>query len=775
MRISLLIRALTPGGAERQAVLTASLLKARGHAVEIIVFYRTGGELEAQAEDAGVTLTDLGKRSRWDLLRPLARLRRHVRTTGTDVVYPFLPTANVLAALLWGRAGRPAVVAGIRGTTAVRASHDWLGQLLIRAEDRLAGRFAAAIVNSTSGAAERCARGWDPARLHVIRNGLPAATPGFDAAARAAARAAWGVAPGERVVGFAGRLDPVKRVEDLLAAVARLRAAGAPVRLVIAGGGPAAYAAALRDHAAGLGDAVRFLGHQPQLAGFYSAIDLLCLPSATEGCSNVIAEALATGTPVVATAVGEADFLIDDHGCLARPGDVTDLVRALRHGLDAAPVDRAVRRRQVLARLDAEAMAAATECVLARACGRDPVRPEVLFVTMVFPWPSEAFAGVEVRALQAGGARVRVRALRGPHPRASALLADWGLAGLDVTSSGARPVLRGLGFAAAHPVITMSALGWLLRHAWRRPGLLLRCLALTPRMLDIFRECWRQPPESVYLFWGHYPAWLGHLLLRCLPGVHVAQCFSAYDLLYAFPPALDLARRAHSLWTITAANRPVLTAQGLPAAQVRIAAHGLDLTRIPEPPAERDPCHLVTVARLEPNKGVDDVLRVTHALVAAGLPVRLTVIGEGPDRARLDALARELGITGRVRFTGGIGHSQVLGELAAAGVFLLLSRSPAERVPNAAKEALAVGCLCVLTTTPGVEELTGGLEHPLVVAPGDWERAVALVADVVARPGHYAGDRARGRDHVRRCFDAHRIARERLRVWAGDARLECEA
>lgn len=771
MNITLLIRALTPGGAERQLVNLAIGLTQRGHSVDVTVFYRAGTPLEQELVQAGVSLVDLGKRSRWNLVGPMWRLLRHVRFRKVDVIYSFLPTANVVAAVLWSWRGSPGVVAGFRGSDTVRASHDWLGQWLVQLENRLARGCAAAIVNSESGATFRRRQGWHDQRLHVIRNSVRVEDFAFDPAARSCLRSQWNAGEDERVLGFAGRLDPVKGLDVLLRALARLPGR----RLVVAGSGSASCEATLRARATELGVAgrVTWLGTRNDMPAFYSAVDLLVLPSLTEGCSNVLAEALAAGTPAVATAVGDAAWLLGEEVALARPGDADDLVMKLSAALEATPPARTAlvaRARQLLA---ADAMLLATERVLAGACGeplevagRHNKAPDVMFVTMVFPWPSEAFAGVEVRALRACGARVRVRALRGRHARATELLQDWGVADMDATSTSVAAVLAGMAFGMRHPRITAEALGWLTARSWRRPVLAARCLLLVPRMLHLLAECRQSPPDTLYLFWGHYPALLGHLVLRWLPQVHVSQSLGAYDLMYRFPPSVDLGRRAHSLWTTTPSNLPALAAQGIDPQRVRIAAHALDLTQVPAAPGARDPAHFVTVARLEENKGVDDVLRATAAVRATGRAIRLTVIGEGPYRERLVALAGSLGIADAVTFTGGIPHSAVWEQLSRAGLFLLLSRSPAERLPNAVKEALACGCLCVVTQTTGIEELVAPLARPMIVAQGDWRAAAAFAQSVLDHPERFAGDGERGREHMLRNYDARAVARERISAWS---------
>lgn len=394
---------------------------------------------------------------------------------------------------------------------------------------------------------------------------------------------------------------------------------------------------------------------------------------------------------------------------------------------------------------------------------------DVLLATMVFPWPSEAFVGVEVRALRAAGAGVRVRALRSSHPRARELLRDWQLADLDLGSWSVGSVVAGLGFALGQPVKVARTLGWLVAHAWRRPVLLARCLLLLPRLFAIFAECQARPPDVLYLYWGHYPAVLGYMVKRWLPRVHVALSLNAYDLVYAFPPSRALAARADSLWTITEANLPALAAFGVDPARVHVALHGIELAQVPAGTGPKDPARFVTVARLEENKGVDDVIRAFADVAASHPAASLAVIGEGPDRPRLEAIARQAGVPDRVEFTGGVGHTRVYAELARASALVLLSRSPAERLPNAVKEAMACRCLCIVTETPGIGFLLGALRTPMIVAQGDRAAAARWMDAVLRDPDRFAVDREAAATFAARRLDVRASARQRLAVWSGSA------
>ena len=73
--------------------------------------------------------------------------------------------------------------------------------------------------------------------------------------------------------------------------------------------------------------------------------------------------------------------------------------------------------------------------------------------------------------------------------------------------------------------------------------------------------------------------------------------------------------------------------------------------------------------------------------------------------ARDERLARALGIRESVEFRGQVTYDSVLAALASAEVLLFLSRHEAERLPNVVKEAMASRCICIVSRTPGIEEL----------------------------------------------------------------------
>jgi glycosyltransferase involved in cell wall biosynthesis len=150
-----------------------------------------------------------------------------------------------------------------------------------------------------------------PERVSLIHNGVDTAR--FRPSDRAAARLALGLPEHERLVLAVGRLDPVKGLDLLVEAAALVRETEkTPIRFRLLGEGPMRSALARSIRGASLQDRVVLQGAVPSasLGTWYAAADLVCLLSRSEGCPNVIVEALACGRPVVATSVGGIPELI---------------------------------------------------------------------------------------------------------------------------------------------------------------------------------------------------------------------------------------------------------------------------------------------------------------------------------------------------------------------------------------------------------------------------------------------------------------------------------
>jgi glycosyltransferase involved in cell wall biosynthesis len=217
-------------------------------------------------------------------------------------------------------------------------------------------------------------------RVDVIPNGVDtqAMSPPSDAHARRI-RDDLGIAGDELLILAATRLDPSKRIEDLISCVDTL--GDRRIRLVIAGStsGYPDYERRIRERGAALGEAVQFCGNRDDMAALFGASDVVVHTGIVEGMPLTLVEAQACGTPVIAYDVaGVAEAVVEGTtGLLVPACDVARLVDALRRLADSAALRAAfgeAARVHALAHHRIETQAERNVAVLAEMCGRKGIR-----------------------------------------------------------------------------------------------------------------------------------------------------------------------------------------------------------------------------------------------------------------------------------------------------------------------------------------------------------------------------------------------------------------
>lgn len=340
MRILFLVRSLDYGGAERQLSLLAPGLARRGHDIGVAVFY-AGGPLTHLLEDAGVRVINLGKGGRWSIGRFVPRLVRAARSFAPDVLHGYLPVPNILCGALKPLLPRGTrVVFGIRASNVALSSYDRLSALSYWLEVGMARIADLVICNSDAGLLTAVGRGIPEDRLAVISNGVDVDLFRPDPSARRELRAEWRMGEEERLVGLVGRLDPMKGHEIFLDAAARLAMRDESVRFVCVGDGPEEFRRALQTRAGrlGIGGRVIWAEARNDIARVYNALDLLVSASIYgEGFPNAPAEAMACGTPAIATDVGDSARVVGDPGRIVPPGDPESLAAAIETALASPP------------------------------------------------------------------------------------------------------------------------------------------------------------------------------------------------------------------------------------------------------------------------------------------------------------------------------------------------------------------------------------------------------------------------------------------------------
>lgn len=161
---------------------------------------------------------------------------------------------------------------------------------------------------------------------------------------------------------------------------------------------------------------------------------------------------------------------------------------------------------------------------------------------------------------------------------------------------------------------------------------------------------------------------------------------------------------------------------------------------------------LVAIGRLVPKKDYPTLLEALY-LVRRSVPARLIILGDGPERGRLESLARKLGIEQHVSMPGFRGNP--FAYLAQANLYVLSSIS--EGMPSAMIEALACGCPVVGTDCPsGPSEILDNGRYGALVPVGDTKALAAAMLEALKQPPDRARLRARAAEFsVQACVDRY--------------------
>jgi glycosyltransferase involved in cell wall biosynthesis len=239
-------------------------------------------------------------------------------------------------------------------------------------EERLINPLADRVTVNSQAVAEAALheRNLEEAKVTLIPNGVDVRTLDPARFPRDEIRRDWGLTPEERAVGAVGHLSPVKGHADLLDAAARLSARHPRTRVFLIGDGPLRPALEARARRLGIGDRVTITGVREDVARCVAMLDVVALPSHSEGMSNALLEAMALARPVVATRVGGNPELVEDgvSGRLVPPAASEPLAQAVgellsdpetaqrlggearRQVADRFPLERMVERHQALYR-----------------------------------------------------------------------------------------------------------------------------------------------------------------------------------------------------------------------------------------------------------------------------------------------------------------------------------------------------------------------------------------------------------------------------------------
>ena len=323
-RVLILTVGFNIGGAEQLVLTTAPRLQRDGFEVNVACL-NGWGVLGDELDARGVRAIALGARGVWDL-RVFGRLLSMLRRDRIQVLGGHLFWANLVARVVGRLASVPVIV------TTHHDSFSWM-----RWYQRLAERLTAPMSDAVTTCSESVRRdaietfGLGTGQVRTLRNAIEIPDPIPDHVSRERVRRELGASADDLLVGTLGRLSEPKKGLAVFLKAARLLSREFPrIRFAIVGEGPAR--ASLEEHAAreGVSHCTMFPGLRRDVPEVMRAFDLLVQPSLWEGFGLTLVEAMAVGTPVVASRVGGIPEAIADGvtGLLVPPGDPQALASA---------------------------------------------------------------------------------------------------------------------------------------------------------------------------------------------------------------------------------------------------------------------------------------------------------------------------------------------------------------------------------------------------------------------------------------------------------------
>jgi glycosyltransferase involved in cell wall biosynthesis len=360
------IARLNMGGPALHVAYLSAGLRARGYGTTLVAGSLARGEesMDYVARDLGVPVIRLGALHREispvrDAISVL-RLAHLIRMQRPHILHTHTAKAGAigrLAALLAGDARPPIIVHTYHGHV-LRGYFDPFRTALFRKIETSLARISTALIAVSPQVRDDLVQlGVAPKeKFAVVRLGIglderiPAEQNGGGETRRLL-----GIPPERFTVGWVGRMTGIKRTDDVLLALRKLREQGVDAVLCMVGDGPDREHVELEARRLGIVKHTLFLGYQEEVAPYFAAFDAMVLPSANEGTPVTAIEALAAGRPVVATRVGGVPDVIREgvHGFLVEPGDVDALAdrlatlardRGLRERMGAAGRERVLPR-----------------------------------------------------------------------------------------------------------------------------------------------------------------------------------------------------------------------------------------------------------------------------------------------------------------------------------------------------------------------------------------------------------------------------------------------
>jgi glycosyltransferase involved in cell wall biosynthesis len=323
------------GGAERNLLrLVCNMDRSRFQNTVVTmtaIMARDYEYLRSQLTGTDVRVYSLGMRQGQPTVAGILLLLRIIRCIGPSTLQTWMYPADLLGLLAGKWAGVPSIAWNIRGCSLDAAGFRWMSRAVRRLLVALSSFPDVVLVNSQSGLEFHRTLGYRPRKWLYMPNSIELDSFKPDEEAGIWLRSSLGLAKQSQLVGLIARLHPIKDHRTFIKAASLVASNNPDVHFVLVGTGidKDRY---IDDLVAATGAADRFhlLGHRLDVNRITAGLDVACSSSFSEGSSNTVIEAMASGVVCVATDVGESSLILRGIGRVVPPREPEVFAQACR-------------------------------------------------------------------------------------------------------------------------------------------------------------------------------------------------------------------------------------------------------------------------------------------------------------------------------------------------------------------------------------------------------------------------------------------------------------
>lgn len=688
------------GGIQRQLLEVCRALIHEGHRCVVACFRSRPDFMAQKYRETGVHVIFMKKKKGLDISF-FFRLKKLIRKERFDLIHAMTPQASFWVACALPYKAETRFVGSLLNTYKFDKLFDRLCESIITAP-----RMDAVFINSQAGVRYYKSRISNPPPLWRIYNGVRF----FPQGNRESIRGNLGIDHDTLAILCVGRLEPVKRHVDAIAALSILLKHNRKVSLYIIGEGT------LRKHlesyaiSLNVKKNVEFLGERDDTQEILPGFDLFLLPSQSEGFPNALLEAMAAGLPCIATRVGGIPEIIRNkkNGVLVNPCSPGELGEAINELIGSPEMMKNIGEAAHLDMKNRFDMNHMVESMISHYKSLlRPRRYEVAYVLSQFPKISEAFILREMVEMRKRGISFCIVSLKSPtertvHKETKILQEDiFYLPWIDF-----HVILSNLSaFLSAPKLYFKTFAKFLLLHR-QYPRETIKALLVWVKTVGFTRILKRNGIVHIHANWATIPTSCALAISDLVP-CSFSFTAHAFDIYYRPTSLEEKIRKALFITTCTEKNRKHLS--GLTQKErdnkIHLVRHFISppkgiITKPETPPI------VLSIGSLDRYKGHDLLIGSCVILWRKGLDFDLHIIGNGPDKIRLKYLIRRYQVEKRVKLLGGMPQDKVFKELGKATIFTLASikGKRSDNLPNAIIEASLLNVPCIMADIGSIRE-----------------------------------------------------------------------